>query len=576
MPTITVSRDDNRVAGLVATSSVDGVTPVIVYADPTTHRLLVDLPSGTGTVTSVSVVSANGFAGTVANPTTTPAITLSTSVTGILQGNGTAISAATVTGSGAVVLATSPVITTSTLSGTTLATTLKSASSAGITLQNNGGGNVIIAGAGGGTGVTFGGGIVVGANVTLGNGNGWTDSLGNKVLVTSEVASPVNYFTVSNSATTNSLKISAAGTDTNISIGLVPKGTGTVQVPTPVNSGDAATKGYVDNVAQGLSVKQSVQAATAAALPANTYNNGSSGVGATLTGVATGVLTVDGYTVALNDRILVKNESTAANNGIYLCTVAGAVGVAYVLTRATDSNTSAEIVGGFTFAEQGTVNGSGGFINTNTGTITIGTTSITYTQFSGAGEITAGNGLSKSGNTLSIDTTITVDKTTAQTLTNKTITDTTNNVAANSLKSATTLVDISSATAPSLGQVLTATSSTAATWQTPSGGGRTLYAIGNSSASQTVTWSNGQTQTITLAVATTTFTFASPVSGEIYILQMAQDATGGRLVSYPATCFFPGGVTPVLSSAANAVDILTFVYTGTDYMCIGFTTAEAV
>lgn len=93
------SRDQNFVPTLLGVSNADGETPVKVYADPTTHRLLVDLAGGAGTVTSVSVVSANGFAGSVADPTTTPAITLSTTITGILQGNGTAISAITV-GSG--------------------------------------------------------------------------------------------------------------------------------------------------------------------------------------------------------------------------------------------------------------------------------------------------------------------------------------------------------------------------------------------------------------------------------------------------------------------------------------------
>lgn len=88
-------RDENNVPTIIASSNVDGTTPVRVYADPTTHRLLVDIPAS-GTVTSVSVVSANGFAGTVATATTTPAITLSTTITGILKGNGTAISAATV------------------------------------------------------------------------------------------------------------------------------------------------------------------------------------------------------------------------------------------------------------------------------------------------------------------------------------------------------------------------------------------------------------------------------------------------------------------------------------------------
>lgn len=88
-------RDQNNVPTLIAASSSDGFTPVRVYADPTTHRLLVDIAGGgSGTVTDVSVVTANGFAGSVATSTTTPAITLSTTVTGLVKGNGTAISAA--------------------------------------------------------------------------------------------------------------------------------------------------------------------------------------------------------------------------------------------------------------------------------------------------------------------------------------------------------------------------------------------------------------------------------------------------------------------------------------------------
>lgn len=90
------ARDQNFVPTLLAVSSVDGVTPVVVYANPITHRLLTDnAGGGSGTVTSVSVATANGFAGTVATATTTPAITLSTTITGILKGDGTAISAAT-------------------------------------------------------------------------------------------------------------------------------------------------------------------------------------------------------------------------------------------------------------------------------------------------------------------------------------------------------------------------------------------------------------------------------------------------------------------------------------------------
>jgi hypothetical protein len=183
-----------------------------------------------------------------------------------------------------------------------------------------------------------------------------------------------------------------------------------------------ATKSYVDAVAQGLSAKPSAILATTTTLPTYTYANGASGIGATLTMTATGVVAIDGTNLALGNVLLVKNE-TAGNapyNGLYVVTVAGAVGVALVLTRHTSMDATGEYAGAYVFVETGTVNAAAGFVCTNSAAATPGTTAISFTQFSGAGEITAGNGLGKSGNTLSIDTSITVDKTTAQTLTNKT------------------------------------------------------------------------------------------------------------------------------------------------------------
>lgn len=214
-----------------------------------------------------------------------------------------------------------------------------------------------------------------------------------------------------------------SGTAANLSgTPTLPNGTTATTQSASDNSTKLATTAYTDlavsAAVQGLSIKQSVQEATAAALPTNTYLAG------VITITATGTLTVDGQVVALNDRLLVKDEATQANNGIYLCTTAGAVGVAAVLTRATDSDTGTEILGAFTFVEKGTVNANSGFVNSNTTAPTLGTDAITYTQFSGAGEITAGTGLGKSGNTLSIDTSVTVDKTTAQTLSNKTLDNT--------------------------------------------------------------------------------------------------------------------------------------------------------
>jgi len=186
-----------------------------------------------------------------------------------------------------------------------------------------------------------------------------------------------------------------------------PTFTGTVTTPTPVNPTDAANKTYVDSTAQGLSTKPSVVVATTTTLPANTYSNGTAGVGATLTASSTGALIVDGHTMAASERILVQNEATAANNGIYFVSTAGAVGVAYVLTRALDMDQAAEFPGAYVFVEIGTVNAGSGFTVASAGPFTVGTTAVNWTQFSGAGEITAGTGLTKTGNTLSLTNTST-------------------------------------------------------------------------------------------------------------------------------------------------------------------------
>lgn len=122
--------------------------------------------------------------------------------------------------------------------------------------------------------------------------------------------------------------------------------------------------------------------ATTAVLPANTYNNGSSGVGATLTANANGVLTVDGYAVALNDIVIVKNEAAPANNGIYICTTAGAVGAAYVLTRTTWFNTNATAVTAlYPVGSAGTANAGTRWLFTNPGTVIFGTTAISFSQW---------------------------------------------------------------------------------------------------------------------------------------------------------------------------------------------------
>lgn len=172
----------------------------------------------------------------------------------------------------------------------------------------------------------------------------------------------------------------------------------------PTADTDAATKAYVDALKQGLVVKSPVRAATTANIDA-TYVNGTAGVGATLTGAANGALAaIDGVILAVGQRVLVKNQTDAKQNGIYVVTKIGSSTEAFALTRASDFDNSVEgsVQGGaYCFIQEGTVNADCGYVCSTDGAIVLGTSNVTFVQFSGAGLITAGNGLVKEGNTLS-------------------------------------------------------------------------------------------------------------------------------------------------------------------------------
>jgi len=166
----------------------------------------------------------------------------------------------------------------------------------------------------------------------------------------------------------------------------------------PVNDTDAATKIYVDSTAQGLVVKDSVRAATTENLGATYSNN-------VLTASANGALSVDGVTVVADDRVLVKNQTTALQNGIYTVTTVGDAGTPFVLTRSADADGTPanEVKGGiFTFIQEGTVNADSGWVVVSNDPITVGTTAINWVQFSGAGQINAGSALTKTGNQLDV------------------------------------------------------------------------------------------------------------------------------------------------------------------------------
>ena len=195
-------------------------------------------------------------------------------------------------------------------------------------------------------------------------------------------------------------------TAANKDIQMTPHGTGTVIVPSGYEdragfqNQSLANKAYVDQVAQGLDTKPSCRLGTTANLSA-TYSNGTAGVGATLTASSNGALSLDGSTPSVADRILVKNQTSASENGIYTVTTVGDGSTAFVLTRATPEDQPSELSGGaFVFVEEGSLNANNGYVFTHTGAPTFGTTDLDVAQFSGAGQITAGAGLVKDGNTI--------------------------------------------------------------------------------------------------------------------------------------------------------------------------------
>ena len=174
-------------------------------------------------------------------------------------------------------------------------------------------------------------------------------------------------------------------TDSNGDLVLSPNGTGTVTVPSGYKNragfgtNSLVSKEYVDAIKQALDIKDSVRVATTANI------------------TISGTQQIDGVTLSAGDRVLVKDQSTQAQNGIWVV-AAGS------WSRATDADADAEVTAGlFVFVEEGTTNADSGWVLTTNGTITVGSTGITFSQFSGAGQITAGDALTKSGNTLNVN-----------------------------------------------------------------------------------------------------------------------------------------------------------------------------
>ena len=313
------------------------------------------LGSGGGTVTSVSVATANGLGGTVGTATTTPAITLTTSVTGVLKGNATAISAAV---SGTDYSLGTAALTTGIVKTTITTGALTTAIAADFPTLNQS---------------TTGTAANVTGTVAIANGGTGSTTQNFVDLTTAQTIAGIKTFSANPS------------------------------VPTPVGANDAANKSYVDSTAQGLDVKASARAATVGT-ESFTVTAGS------VTTIAG--LVVDGVTLAIGDRLLIKDapaatgagsvNSNQAGNGLYSVT---ANTTNLTVARTTDQSGSFNPMGDFVFVEAGTANVSAGFtvsVPSTNAAFTYGTGTIAWTQFSGAGEILAGTGITKTGNTIAL------------------------------------------------------------------------------------------------------------------------------------------------------------------------------
>lgn len=329
-----------------------------------------------GSVSAVSVNTANGISGTVDTPTTTPAITLSLGAISPTSINASgSVTAGSFVGDGSSI--------TNIASAATL-TTGRSISTYGDAV----------------TSMVFDGANNVSAPLILATVNTTPQSdafqkitVNGKGLVTATSA-------VSGSDVTTALGY----TPVNLAGGTM---TGALILNAdPVTAMSATTKQYVDNIATGINTKPSVIAATLAALPSCVYNNGTAGVGATLTGSANGAFpSIDGVTVTTTvgqNGVLVKNQANSAHNGRYNLTQLGNGSSPWILTKCALCDTATEIPGSYIFVNDGSQQGTGWVaIVTDPATFVVGTDTILWTQFSGAGGVTAGTGINVASNVIS-------------------------------------------------------------------------------------------------------------------------------------------------------------------------------
>ncbi len=219
--------------------------------------------------------------------------------------------------------------------------------------------------------------------------------------------------TGANNAGSARTNLTAAASGANTDITSIALTTGTITTA-PTGGTDIVNKTYADTIASGINFHQAVRLATTAALAANTYNNGASGVGATLTANANGALSVDGVAAVAANRILVKDEVTQANNGVYTVTQVGDGSTPYILTRATDFDSAGSGVdqidaGDFFLVTAGSTLANTSWVQQTPLPITVGTTSIVFLQFGAPITYSAGTGLSLAGTVFSLTAPVAVN-----------------------------------------------------------------------------------------------------------------------------------------------------------------------